>query len=155
MKLSACVCRFWWSVLFSRRFLTSCFWVQRRPPRSTLIPYTTLFRSCWIAAFMTSNSKLPNSLTAFSTTFAASPRLRKSAGSKTALRPAFLMSSAVSLASDSSSGRYWMATSAPSLAKPIATARPIPESPPVISAWRRSEERRVGKECRARWSRYQ
>src|SRR5207249_10136880 len=35
---------------FALSIITSIFYLlMRRPPRSTLFPYTTLFRSCWIA----------------------------------------------------------------------------------------------------------
>src|SRR5205809_7768639 len=41
-------------------------------------------------------------------------------------------------------------------ASPRARAKPIPREPPemrIVSASSRSEERRVGKECRSRWAR--
>ena len=46
-----------------------------------------------------------------------------------------LVERAVSSASCCSSGRYDRTTSAPSRAKAMATARPMPESPPVISVF--------------------
>src|SRR5256885_8909966 len=42
--LTVCICMFVISILFSFFFL-----MIRRPPRSTLFPYTTLFRSCGTA----------------------------------------------------------------------------------------------------------
>ncbi|AMM31372.1 hypothetical protein SA2016_0682 [Sinomonas atrocyanea] len=57
--------------------------------------------------------------------------------SKCAARvPASEMAAVASAASWASSGMAVMATSAPSLANARATARPIPESPPVMRAAR-------------------
>ena len=58
--------------------------------------------------------------------------------STSARRPAALMASTVVRASRSSTGRWTIATSAPSRAKSTLTARPMPESPPVTRATRLS-----------------
>lgn len=60
----------------------------------------------------------------------------RSPGRTAALRPASSIRARTASASGCSSGRYEIATSAPSCAQAIATARPIPESPSVISARR-------------------
>src|SRR5690606_25439305 len=59
---------------------------------------------------------------------------RRSPGAVTTVRPASRTQCAVSRASSSSSGRYEITKSAPSRAYAIATARPIPASPPVLTA---------------------
>src|SRR5438132_14213404 len=56
--------RFKSQMSISHFILLFFFLMIRRPPRSTLFPYTTLFRSCpaWIRTPMTDNVKLPASV---------------------------------------------------------------------------------------------
>ena len=75
----------------------------------------------------------PNSLIASSTTSRHWAGSLRSPATRTARRPASSTYPAVCLAS-SCSERYAMSTSAPSRANAIATARPIPLSPPVMMA---------------------
>ncbi|WP_456340168.1 hypothetical protein [Streptomyces caniscabiei] len=65
---------------------------------------------------------------------AAERRILEVAGQQQAGRPSLSTSPRTWSASTVSSGRWTMATSAPSLAYSSATARPMPESAPVISA---------------------
>src|SRR3989449_10631831 len=94
----------------------------RRPPRSTLFPYTTLFRSQIVAMVLSADSE--NDPDVIAVTGA----------------------SAASFCSDLP------------FAQPIAAVRvgllngQLVANPTV--AEQRSEERRVGKECRSRWSPY-
>lgn len=88
---------------------------------------------CCSAALFTKTSSLPNSFTVCSTAFRqnssppASPAIKRQ-------RPRFSSTSRLVSSASSCSLRYTMAMSAPSFAKAIATARPIPLSPPVIMA---------------------
>lgn len=91
-------------------------------------------RCFWYAAFSTRMSSPPRSSSVRCTASAQNSSFRTSPGSSRALRPASRTSAAVLSASSCSSGRCTIAMSAPSRAYAIATARPIPESPPVISA---------------------
>ncbi|MGC0355513.1 hypothetical protein RKD25_002802 [Streptomyces sp. SAI-124] len=92
----------------------------------------------WYAALFTSTSIRPNSATARSTSARQLSSSRMSQETATALRPASSTSRDVSRASSASSGRCVNSTSAPSRANASATARPIPESPPVMTALRPS-----------------
>src|SRR2546426_11002571 len=98
------------------------FLMIRRPPRSTLFPYTTLFRS-WMRR----------------TTICRSERaalLALVAGLLAGLAPALA-------AQDTTQAR-------PDTSRPAQdTSQAAPAPAPL-----RSEERRVGKECRSRWSPY-
>jgi len=84
---------------------------------------------------LTSTSIPPSSRTARSTTSWQVPGSVRSAATVTAVRPASRTQRAVSSASSFSASRYVTSTSAPSRANAIATARPMPESPPVITAF--------------------
>lgn len=77
----------------------------------------------------------PNLRATASTTFRQWASSARSPGSVSASRPASSTTRAVCFAS-SCSLRYEIATWAPSRANASATARPIPLSPPVISAMR-------------------
>src|SRR2546430_17111601 len=104
--------------------------MQRPPPRSTLFPYTTLFRSRGIYAQQKGNVV----------------RDRVYAVGETTTQPI----DRVARDLDYEAGRFFFAV-APAL---------VPRYPAVdvLSIDRatmpRSEERRVGKECRSRWSPY-
>src|SRR2546427_13110120 len=90
------------------------FLMIRRPPRSTLFPYTTLFRSGNIVAI-----------------------------------PAGLLATVVA-------GKLnitLLNTAAPLFGIHRTFQQPL-AIPEVSFTWWRSEERRVGKECRSRWSPY-
>src|SRR2546426_12543026 len=104
----------------------------RRPPRSTLFPYTTLFRSV---------RALPSpGITRFQQYYGP---LRVPVGPLSLVRT-----------SESASAR----TGVPPLAQitfPACRAHyPGGPEPVRVSVASRSEERRVGKECRSRWSPY-
>src|SRR3712207_9516184 len=100
----------------------------RRPPRSTLFPYTTLFRSARFVAVERFFLPLVNALMPI-------PSF--------ALVPVFML-------------WFGIGNTTTILIVFYAASFPI-----VLNAWsgvrsvnRRSEERRVGKECRSRWSPY-
>src|SRR3990172_5498105 len=57
--------------------MPSFFLMIRRPPRSTLFPYTTLFRSA-CASTQSPSTRLPGTMEPFCTLYAASHRDRKS-----------------------------------------------------------------------------
>src|SRR3712207_9309159 len=108
----------------------------RRPPRSTLFPYTTLFRSVGSASMMTAavgslSAMFPNmqeTLTAFG---AASNMLSGLDGLYMSLWVALPLSE-------------WLYRKVYKIKYGISNSQPQ----------KRSEERRVGKECRSRWSPY-
>src|SRR3989475_10346060 len=109
----------------------------RRPPRSTLFPYTTLFRSAYAAALAGFTVALTDS--------------RPEALASGVARIAELLAGAVRRSKLSEADRAAVA----------ARVRPEPDLPRaardavvVIEAVVRSEERRVGKEGRSRWSPY-
>src|SRR2546430_17724044 len=95
----------------------------RRPPRSTLFPYTTLFRS--LGLFIAGYTGILLSVTN-RPIWADSPWL-----------------GALFVASGVSTGAATLILLSPGRG---ATERSL--------GWLRSEERRVGKECRSRWSPY-
>src|SRR2546429_9322722 len=100
----------------------------RRPPRSTLFPYTTLFRSCCAAALATldvvERELLPNVPPLGERLLAGAKRLQEKYAAIGDVRGRGLMIGV-------------------EFVKDRATREPA-----------RSEERRVGKECRSRWSPY-
>src|SRR5256885_15583489 len=94
----------------------------RRPPRSTLFPYTTLFRS---------RDHLPH-------LHEPAPGLLAGLGyNGRGVAMASVMGRLLALRA--------LGTPAAELGFPVTPLRPMPL---------RSEERRVGKECRSRWSPY-
>src|SRR3712207_9138899 len=96
----------------------------RRPPRSTLFPYTTLFRSarvCWLVA---NELVAPDAVLGLTFTRKAASELNE----RIRIRLGAL-------------SRH--PETDPELRERLAVAMPT-----------RSEERRVGKECRSRWSPY-
>src|SRR2546427_13153117 len=98
----------------------------RRPPRSTLFPYTTLFRSL-------------TRTTSFTLTVTARP-------------PVFDFS----LANDGDQRVVQGATVSNTITATLlsGTSQSVSFSTSGLPAGARSEERRVGKECRSRWSPY-
>src|SRR2546422_9739163 len=119
----------------------------RRPPRSTLFPYTTLFRSfvrepgAWWRAF--AEPYWAGNLTG------------------TLYRPLTVASFALDWVLDGPV-QHPVEREAGDGERPVQRAREVPrpirlrERPPPRArlAHERSEERRVGKECRSRWSPY-
>jgi len=81
-----------------------------------------------------STSRPPSAATASFATLTFSSCVRRSASNRWHVPPNARMTSAVDAASSDSSGRWVMATAAPSFANAIAMARPMPESPPVMRA---------------------
>src|SRR3712207_9582383 len=100
----------------------------RRPPRSTLFPYTTLFRSEGIRRVKEEIPGVKTSLGVSNVSFGVSP------GARAVLNSVFLHH-CVEAGLD-------LAMVNPNHITPYGE---IPEG-------ERSEERRVGKECRSRWS---
>src|SRR3712207_9183008 len=119
----------------------------RRPPRSTLFPYTTLFRS-------PGNPLLQKLLRGAPGTFSHSMQvgnLAENAAERVGADPLLARV-----------GAYYhdigkMEHPAYFIENQIAQVNPHATLSPALSAKvvkRRSEERRVGKECRSRWSPY-
>src|SRR3712207_9459116 len=104
----------------------------RRPPRSTLFPYTTLFRSI----FGQQDSHL------FFATYAS---ILTSVLSTTP----YGMTSTCTESSSTTCTKYTSIASVVSLSPVTSSAQDLSTSELL-----RSEERRVGKECRSRWSPY-
>src|SRR2546421_10038367 len=105
----------------------------RRPPRSTLFPYTTLFRSDLRAPLKTSpRLQNPHSALRLKVPFAQTDRL---------LAPDVGREQPVGLREGHLE---------PQRAVGVLQARGSLQRRPQV----RSEERRVGKECRSRWSPY-
>ena len=154
------------------------FLMIRRPPRSTLFPYTTLFRSVGVPPVGVPPVALPTGMVSPNPQIAAAQHLQ-------------LVASQQQLLAQQLSGAAWLnqtpsvsalppaaALTAASLTSvtnlstlpPEAAAGVIPHAgvvgaagpggldltspPPVLPVVKRSEERRVGKECRSRWSPY-
>src|SRR3989449_11734074 len=110
------------------------FLMIRRPPRSTLFPYTTLFRSYTEEGFAQMHRAVPLVLAVFKQALRR-PKLRIVFGTD-AVAGAF--------------GKNW---------EELIYRVQVGGQPPmaaIVSATSlaRSEERRVGKECRSRWSPY-
>src|SRR5258708_34957582 len=99
----------------SPRFYTFFFLMIRRPPRSTLFPYTTLFRSRY-------RTSVPHPKTLVVTI--------------------------------SQSGETADTLAALRHAQSLGMKHTLTVCNVATSAMVRSEERRVGKECRSRWSPY-
>src|SRR5258708_38215857 len=100
----------------------------RRPPRSTLFPYTTLFRSLKMTLFVV------GALLSIKPTLAFRRWRRALDAGQGLPQPAEVAST-----------RRWV----------MWQAHVVPVIAVVAVFWaRRSEERRVGKECRSRWAPY-
>src|SRR3989449_9362683 len=105
----------------------------RRPPRSTLFPYTTLFRSLRMAVAPLIVFPDPDSL--------GPPQL------KVAGLELWVHDRRSPQAQDYWEGNWLVVT-----ARCAATGANVWTTGPMLRV--RSEERRVGKECRSRWSPY-
>src|SRR3712207_9219916 len=102
----------------------------RRPPRSTLFPYTTLFRSWWPLLWFF--LKVVAALFVFIWLRGTLPRLRYDQFMRFGWK--VLVPTAL----------VWILA--------VATMRTVAREADLSTG--RSEERRVGKECRSRWSPY-
>src|SRR3712207_9136132 len=122
----------------------------RRPPRSTLFPCTTLFRS--LVGTPSGVTLAPEGGTHQSIT---TPSLGLEQPGCTSYEPAFALDTEwCLLAALSQLGRPGGQSAYVRL-----STRPVDQALAAVSAdpaarERRSEERRVGKECRSRWSPY-
>src|SRR3989449_10774776 len=106
----------------------------RRPPRSTLFPYTTLFRSSRI------HPEFGDVLLVGSDLQSDTKQLILSFTGATRWGASFRLGYTLTRARDQSS--YSCCSASAGFAAPTTAGDP------------RSEERRVGKECRSRWSPY-
>src|SRR2546430_16983325 len=111
----------------------------RRPPRSTLFPYTTLFRSAARTnQFLQAGDRLRTALRSRATLRLSDKSvLRVNELTTLKIQPPPKESNAPVL--DLSSGATYFFSR---------------EKPATVEFRTRSEERRVGKECRSRWSPY-
>src|SRR2546427_8813858 len=128
----------------------------RRPPRSTLFPYTTLFRSVYDR--LRSERANPQADVWF-----GGPATIFARGARDSLLEPFRPSWAEAIAPH---GRapgdlYFAAYQTPAVIVYATQAVKPEQAPedlddPLAPRWKgkRSEERRVGKECRSRWSPY-
>src|SRR2546422_10322593 len=110
------------------------FLMIRRPPRSTLFPYTTLFRSRVVEA---AGADLIEVGVPFSDPLADGPTIQRS--TQTALDRGMTVPRVLELIERAA------------LKVPVVVMTYVN---PVLAYGLRSEERRVGKECRSRWSPY-
>src|SRR2546430_17479399 len=149
----------------------------RRPPRSTLFPYTTLFRSATALPMreppaeggVTDAAQLARQLSGLGYPGFAHLRPRKANPTAVVLEALLQKDLETRLAE----ALPWVLLSYPDLdwswlVRPaqlqdvqnrlgflVAVAKDLAaDRPEVEPAFRRSEERRVGKECRSRWSPY-
>src|SRR2546427_12459021 len=113
----------------------------RRPPRSTLFPYTTLFRS-----------QIRQLARDYGTTTPAAIRLnygvQRARGGGNAVRAIACLPALVGAWRHRAGGLLLSASGA------LPAQRARLQMPHLLGERRRSEERRVGKECRSRWSPY-
>src|SRR2546427_11511226 len=114
----------------------------RRPPRSTLFPYTTLFRSAGFAGLLVGLDELVNlyklaNTQARNANYEQILRILNDSLQGTAVGLGFVLGGTPEFLLDTRRGLY----SYPALQSRLAQNT-------------RSEERRVGKECRSRWSPY-
>ena len=154
--------------LFCCCFFVVFFLMIRRPPRSTLFPYTTLFRSATDLARLvlrpaqsrhrgkTIPRKWANSLTSSAFLLA---RMKTSDSAKMPITTARRLKPEMSCQFPKVNRGWPVIGSPPTEARkiPIVPARrPFTKEPVETETMqvspRRSEERRVGKECRSRWS---
>src|SRR2546422_5457441 len=144
----------------------------RRPPRSTLFPYTTLFRPVWRSLseelrLMIRTTPLSAALLGLVLAAAAcnNDQLNRPYAN-TPVDPLFdrYVSMGNSITAGFQSGGILDSTQQQSYAVLLARAMRSPFysplltrpgcPPPFTNVFTRSEERRVGKECRSRWSPY-
>src|SRR3712207_9038057 len=112
----------------------------RRPPRSTLFPYTTLFRSLG----------RPEAARVLKEASIAEARARQAAQQEQ-----LLADEAIAVAQRQLALRQAEITAETDAAKArAAAAGPLAQAAQDQAILIRSEERRVGKECRSRWSPY-
>src|SRR3712207_9270960 len=124
----------------------------RRPPRSTLFPYTTLFRSMPVLNYRHEPSR--QWLEVFShTRFAALPALRMDIQVEFVVEKDGRLTHARVLDSpDKALADSLVSATMRIRARSVAFDK---AGNAIRYRWRmRSEERRVGKECRSRWSPY-
>ena len=143
MWISCSLCTVWWaiylvSVVFIncwvwRHFLYVFFLMIRRPPRSTLFPYTTLFRSCL-----------------FWRTFGYLWKLLLAARRGANVHVIFFF--AFTRTGYEIYG--WGNHACPEGVITFFGEQRVVSAYWSIAHWGSSEERRVGKECRSRWSPY-
>src|SRR2546429_10003208 len=110
----------------------------RRPPRSTLFPYTTLFRSLVEAAGVNvfkefGGAELVYEGNGIAGVITEDKGVDKNGNPKDNFTPGYELRAKVTVLAEGTRG---------SLTKKLVAAK------------KRSEERRVGKECRSRWSPY-
>src|SRR5256885_13342991 len=99
----------------------------RRPPRSTLFPYTTLFRSPVLTGRKTESEKFAGALRTYALEALMQDNKALQAGTSHNLGQNFAKAFNVQYQTAAGGLEY---------------------------VWNRSEERRVGKECRSRWAPY-
>src|SRR3712207_9196102 len=126
----------------------------RRPPRSTLFPYTTLFRSLRRAAQLEPLERLARVAAHVD---ARQPEPREVVVGPSGCQPgervldAGVVEPALELPADLDAAAAHMRHDDVVTVEPVAVG---PRGEQEVRVARRSEERRVGKECRSRWSPY-
>ena len=124
----------------------------RRPPRSTLFPYTTLFRSVWDVKYaFDRNASLSPSAIPFLIGWLEQwlrTSFREADGLDSPVRVRFSLNTSDSYDLSVESGGFTLESST-SVDADVTLAASVSDYILV-----RSEERRVGKECRSRWSPY-
>src|SRR3712207_9234713 len=101
----------------------------RRPPRSTLFPYTTLFRSdtVLLLRFFEADGRIRKAISCLK---------NRGGAHEDAIRELRIDDSGIRVG------------------EPLTEFRGVLTGVPSYTGSERSEERRVGKECRSRWSPY-
>src|SRR3989449_11339435 len=118
----------------------------RRPPRSTLFPYTTLFRSVWL---YTRRVAVPLYIFSYWGAHVIEP--------PPPVHRAYLERQGVThvlLAGNQADGKEELERLLATYPGWLGIVRRWPDGAAIFVVHRRSEERRVGKECRSRWSPY-
>src|SRR5258708_38111564 len=117
----------------------------RRPPRSTLFPYTTLFRSHFFRSFCCFALRVVQAGCPPGTILLVRPA---------AIVPAINCPVAAAPGHTDTLSNLWEVKAKPPRVKANQGACLFVFDYPCAEAAARSEERRVGKECRSRWSPY-